>query len=91
MSVLLKDNAVTYAIQGEDSSGLRFGNWQQSNPPQIAAQLGALIHKNVRVHVVREDLDRRGLREAPRLEGVHLISKMDIPQLTEEHDRVLHW
>jgi sulfur transfer complex TusBCD TusB component (DsrH family) len=91
VSVLLKDNAVNYVLVGEDASGLRFGSWQQTNPPHIAAQLATLLQKQVPVHVVHEDLERRGLLEAPRLEGVQLVSKRLIPRLTEEHDRVLHW
>lgn len=91
VTVLLKDNAVNYVIEGEDGSGLRFGAWSQSNPPRIAAQIRQLLDKHVRVHAVREDLARRGLAEEQRLEGVRLIAKRDIPQLTEEHDRVLHW
>jgi sulfur transfer complex TusBCD TusB component (DsrH family) len=91
VSVLLKDNAVNYVIAGEDASGLRFGGWQQTNPPRIAAQVAALMEKDVRVHVVIEDLERRGLLEARRLEGVQLLSRRHVPQLTEQHDRVLHW
>jgi sulfur transfer complex TusBCD TusB component (DsrH family) len=91
VSVLLKNNAVNYVIQGEDTSGLSFGNWKQTNPPQIAVQIEALIKKQVQVHVVREDLDRRGLNEAPRVEGVHLISRAEVAELAEAHDRVLHW
>jgi sulfur transfer complex TusBCD TusB component (DsrH family) len=91
VSVLLKDNAVNYVLVGEDASGLKFGSWQQTNPPNIAAQIAALLEKQVPVHVVHEDLERRGLLGARRLDGVRLVSKLTIPQLTEEHDRVLHW
>lgn len=91
VSVLLKDNAVNYVLVGEDASGLKFGGWQQTNPPNIAAQVAALVEKKVRVHVVREDLARRGLLEAVRVQGVELIARRDIPKLTEAYDRVLHW
>ncbi len=91
VSVLLKDNAVNYVLVGEDASGLKFGSWEQTNPPNIAAQIAALLEKQVPVHVVHEDLERRGLLGARRLDGVRLVSKLTIPQLTEEHDRVLHW
>ena len=91
VSVLLKDNAVNYVLVGEDASGLKFGSWQQTNPPNIAAQIAELLEKQVPVHVVHEDLERRGLLGARRLDGVRLVSKLTIPQLTEEHDRVLHW
>jgi hypothetical protein len=91
VSVLLKDNAVNYVLMGEDSSGLRFGSWTQTQPPRIAAQVALLLQSQVRVHVIREDLERRGLMEVQRLEGVHVISRSEVPHLAEGHDRVLHW
>ena len=91
LTVLLKDNAVNYALLGEDSSGLRFGNWHQTRPPQIATQLSTLIGKNVSVHVVQEHLALRGLIEAPRIREVRLVSRASLPRLFEEHDQLWHW
>jgi sulfur transfer complex TusBCD TusB component (DsrH family) len=91
LSVLLKDNAVNYAVRGEDSSGLRFGNWHQTRPPRIAEQLSSLIAKRVPVHVVQEHLILRGLTEAPRIPDVQLVSRAALPQLFEAHDQIWHW
>jgi sulfur transfer complex TusBCD TusB component (DsrH family) len=91
LTVLLQDNAVNYVLVGENSRGLRFGNWLQTRPPEIAAQVSALIAKHVQVHVVREDLERRGLSEARRIEGVQLVSRKELPELFEQHDHVWHW
>ena len=91
LTVLLKDNAVNYALLGEDSSGLRFGNWQQTRPPQIGAQLASLIAKQVPVHVVHEHLAERGLVEAPRIPEVRVVARGALPSLFEAHDQVWHW
>lgn len=91
LSVLLKDNAVNYVVSGEDSSGLRFGHWTQTRPPYIAAQLTALLGKQVPVHVVEEHLAVRGLAEAPRIAGVQSISRAALPRLFDAHDYVWHW
>jgi sulfur transfer complex TusBCD TusB component (DsrH family) len=91
LSVLLKDNAVNYVLLGEDSSGLRFGNWKQTRPPQIAQQLSSLIAKRVRVHVIGEHLVARGLESAPHIPDVKVISRAALPGLFEEHDQVWHW
>lgn len=91
LTVLLKDNAVNYALLGEDSSGLRFGHWQQTRPPQIASQVSALIAKHVPVHVVEEHLAARGLQEAARIPDVRLVSRAALPGLFEEHDQIWHW
>jgi sulfur transfer complex TusBCD TusB component (DsrH family) len=91
LSVLLQNNAVNYALLGEDGSGLRFGNWTQSRPPLIAAQLSSLIEKNVSVHVVSEHLATRGLTEAPRIREVRLVPRAALPRLFEEHTQIWHW
>jgi sulfur relay (sulfurtransferase) DsrF/TusC family protein len=91
LEVLLKDNAVNYALLGEDSSGLRFGNWNQTRPPKIAAQISSLIAKQVPVHVVHEHLAMRGLSEAPRIADVNLVSRANLGRLFETCDQVWHW
>jgi sulfur transfer complex TusBCD TusB component (DsrH family) len=91
LSVLLKDNAVNYVLLGEDCSGLRFGAWQQTRPPQIAQQLRSLIAKQVRVHVVGEHMVARGIESAPRIPEVKVVARAGLPGLFEEHDQVWHW
>jgi sulfur transfer complex TusBCD TusB component (DsrH family) len=91
LSVLLKDNAVNYILTGEDSSGLSFGGWRQTRPPQIAAQVAALIANDVQVHAVAEDVAQRGLIEAPRISGVRLVRRKELVSLFEAHDQLWHW
>lgn len=90
-SVLLTGNAVNYILAGQDSRGLSFGRWKQTRPPCLADELSGLIAKRVRVYAVREDLERRGLLELPRIGGVSVIARKDVPQLADEHQRVWHW
>ena len=89
--MLLKDNAVNYVLLGENSSGLRFGAWEQTRPPQIAHQLSNLIANRVRVHVIGEHMIARGLESAPRVPEVKVIPRAALPGLFEEHDQVWHW
>jgi sulfur transfer complex TusBCD TusB component (DsrH family) len=91
LSVLLKDNAVNYAILGQDAGGLAFGAWTQTQPPQIAATVAALIARQVDVFVVSEDLETRGLRDAERVGGVRAIARAELPRLADQHDHVWHW
>lgn len=91
LSVLLTGNAVSYALKGQDASGLRFGAWTQTNPPRIGNELEKLIGKGVEVYAVRDDLDRRGLGEAATVVGIKIVARGEIPDLLEEHDRVWHW
>ena len=91
MSVLLRGNAVAYATRGQDAGGLAFGAYRQTQPPRLERDLAGLVAKGVPVYALAEDLERRGLREAPRVEGVQAIELHAVPALVEAHDRVWHW
>ncbi len=90
-SVLLRGNAVNYAIRGQDASGLSFGDWEQTEPPQIADQVSGLVGKGVEVFVVEEDVSERGLGNAEFIEGLSRVTRAGLPGLLARHDQVWHW
>ena len=61
IDVLLRGDAVNYAVRGQDASGLAFGGWRQTEPPRIEQQLGSLTAKGVTVYALADDLAERGL------------------------------
>lgn len=90
-SVLLRGNAVNYAIRGQDASGLSFGDWEQTEPPQIADQVSGLVGKGIEVFVVEEDASERGLGDAEFIEGLSRVTRAGLPGLLARHDQVWHW
>jgi sulfur relay (sulfurtransferase) DsrF/TusC family protein len=91
VSILLRANAVNYAIQGQDASGLRFGEVSQVHPPEIDKDVAALIQKGTPVYVVAEDALERGLVESEFVRGVQHVSRRTLPQLLDQFDQVWHW
>ncbi|MCG8433145.1 MAG: DsrE family protein [Gammaproteobacteria bacterium] len=91
LHVLLKGNAVNYTLQNQDASGLRFGDWQQTQPPQLAADIAGLIKKGVSVFAVKEDFIERGLDKENLIDDVQLISKTELPGLFNSYDHIWHW
>ena len=91
LSLMLCGAAVNYVLHGQDATGLQFGKWDQTRPPDIEGELARLRDKQVEIYVVREDMERRGIAHQSRLEGVHLIERAGIPALMEAHDRVWFW
>lgn len=91
LGVLLRGNAVAYAVTGQDASGLAFGNWKQTQPPRIDHEIASLIGKGVAVHAVAEDLSERGLAKAKLVEGVSVVARDGIAKLFGAHDQVWHW
>jgi sulfur relay (sulfurtransferase) DsrF/TusC family protein len=90
-SVLLRGNAVNYAVPGQDASGLAFGDWRQTAPPRLADDLGALIAKDIDVYAVKEDLEERGVADLHLVAGVRRIPRARLPELMDAHDQVWHW
>lgn len=91
LSVLLRGDAVNYAVPGQDASGLRFGEERQTQPPRIEHDLTSLMGKGVAVYVDAGDLAALGIAPDGLLEGVQPISSGEIAALVAEHDAAWHW
>jgi len=90
-SVLLRGNAVNYAVPGQNAEGLSFGTWEQTQPPRIADDIAGLIGKGVEILAVQEDLMERGLKETRLIDGVESFSRSGLAKLLDRHDQVWHW
>ena len=91
LHVLLRGNAVNYAVNGQDASGLRFGERQQSQAARIPEDIAGLIGKGVEVFIVQEDLTERGVEKGDLIGGVKPIARSEIAKLFASYDRVWHW
>ncbi len=91
LAVLLRGNAVNYAVTGQDASGLAFGDRRQTQPPRLADDVAGLIGKGIDVYIVREDVDDRGLGEGDLIPGLKGIARSDLPRLLDDYDQVWHW
>ncbi len=91
LDVLLRGNAVNYAVAAQDATGLSFGDWQQSQPPDLAGDIAALAAKDVNVFVVQDDLDERGLRDTALVAGIETLSRARLPTLLNDYDQIWNW
>ena len=91
LDVLLRGNAVNYAAKSQDASGLTFGAWKQTQPPQIAEDVSKLMDKGVKVFVLEEDCAERGLKKGEMLGNVESVKRGDVANLLGQYDRVWHW
>lgn len=89
--VLLRGAATNYALRSQDPSGLAFGEWRQTQPPDIAGEVSALIRKGVRVFLVLEDLKARGIRRNETIGDVAFIAKSELSALLRGYDQVWQW
>ena len=91
LSLLLRGNAVNYAVKGQDASGLAFGDRKQSQPPHIDRDIQKLASKGVPVYLIQEDLAERGIRPDELVDGVERIGRSSVAGLFGKFDHIWHW
>ncbi len=91
LDVLLRGNAVNYAVQSQDASGLAFGAKRQTQAPRIADDVKSLVDKGVGVFIVEEDVAERGLERTDLIAGLKPVSRVGVAKLFEKYVRVWHW
>ena len=64
VDVLLRGNAVNYAVKAQDASGLKLGDQAQTQPPQLANDLSKLKEKGAKIFVVEMPCANGGSKPA---------------------------
>ena len=89
--VVLRANAVNYAVKAQGVAPLSFGARRQQQGPRLAEAVGGLAAKGIEVYVVSDDLTERGLQGEELIGGLKSIRKIDLPALCGRYDQVWHW
>jgi sulfur relay (sulfurtransferase) DsrF/TusC family protein len=90
VSILLRGDAVNYAVLGQDAAGLRFGA-RAVKGPDLVRDIKAVIAKKIPLYAVADDLAERGIPGSQLIAGVEQIPRSAIARLVEAHDRILGW
>jgi sulfur transfer complex TusBCD TusB component (DsrH family) len=91
-TVLLRGNAVNYAVAGQGAPGLAIGGWKQTQAPRMDRDVIDLIeNRKMLVFVVEEDLAARGIERGELVPGVHPLSSKLLPKRMAEYELVSHW
>ena len=91
LNVLLRGNAVNYAVKAQGVPPLSFGDRTQKHGPKIADDIAGLLGKGIEVHIVQDDLDDRGIQDEELIDGLKPLARGDLPALLDRHERVWHW
>ena len=91
LDVVLRGNAVNYAVQGQNAEGIAFGEWRQTQPPRVDEQVAKLAAKGVRVFIVEEDLAERGVTRTELIGGVEPVTRAGLAALLDGYDQVWTW
>ena len=92
LTVVLRGNAVNYAVAGQGAPGLTVGEWKQTQAPKMDRDVLDLIEKRkIPVYVVAEDLADRGIGPGELVPGIQLLSRTALPALFDDFALVAHW
>lgn len=89
--LLLTGNAVCYALAQQRAPTLAFGDWTQRHPPDLGGDIESLAGKGVAVYAVEEELEERGLLDAPLVSSVKVVGRSGLPRLFDEYARIWKW
>jgi sulfur transfer complex TusBCD TusB component (DsrH family) len=91
-TVVLRGNAVNYAVAGQGAPGLSIGGWKQTQAPRMDNDVLDLIEKRkIPVFVIEEDLAMRGIEPGELVPGIELMSSAMLPARMAEYELVSHW
>src|SRR6185295_10807730 len=75
-TVVLRGNAVCYAVAGQGAPGLTVGEWKQTQAPKMDRDVIDLVEKRkMRVLVVEDDVAVRGIERSELVAGVELVAR----------------
>ena len=91
-AVVLRGNAVNYAIAGQGGPGLTVGEWKQTQAPKMDRDVLDLIEKRkIPVYVIAEDLADRGIEQDELVPGVEMLSRTALTGLFADYALVNNW
>ncbi|MGZ5090287.1 MAG: DsrE family protein [Burkholderiales bacterium] len=91
IDVLLRGDAINYAVKAQDASGLSFGGQEQTQPPQIADDLTKLKAKGAKIYVVEDAFSERGIEPSELIDGLDFVPRSELARLFAHYDQVWHW
>lgn len=90
LSILLRGGAVNYIIP-QQCPPLAIGDTGIAHPARPDEDIRKLSEDGVRVYVLEDDLEERGLSREKSNGHVAYVRSGDVAALMEQHDQVWHW
>lgn len=91
MTVLLTEDAVNYAVRGQDGTGIQIAGGTVQPGFLIETDIRSVQSSNIPVYAFREDLAERGIEERELVPGVSLMSRQELGRFVDRFDTVWNW
>lgn len=91
LTILLREDAVNYAVRGQDGTGIKIAGTPIQPGFLIETDLKSVNQSNIPLYAIREDLAERGIKPDEVIEGVKLMSRTELGKLVDQFDSVWNW
>lgn len=91
MTLLLAEEAVNYAVRGQEGTGIEIAGGKVQPGFLIETDVKAVAESGVPVYALREDLEARGVAEGDLIGGVKLVSRKEYGKFIDQFDTVWNW
>ena len=91
MTVLLSEDAVNYAVRGQDGTGIKIAGGTVQPGFLIETDLQSVQEAKIPVYAFKEDLEERGISPSELIKGVKLIGRGEWGKLVDQFDTVWNW
>jgi sulfur transfer complex TusBCD TusB component (DsrH family) len=91
LALLLREDAVNYAVRGQDGTGIKIAGTPIQPGFLIETDLRSVNQSNIPVYVVREDAEERGIKPSELIDSVKLMSRKELGKLVDQFDSVWNW
>lgn len=89
--ILLTGNAVNYAVKNHKSGALDFGGGHVEHQMNPKTDLERMASNGVKLFLVKEDVDERGIEPGELMPGIEGISRSGLTELIDQYDGIWHW
>ena len=90
MSVVLRGNAVNYAVAAQNPKGVTIGKLEIENPVAPTREIARMKSAGIPVYLIREDLERRGIAASAVVGDVEMVSQGQLAGLCGKFEQVWH-
>ena len=91
LTLLLREDAVNYAVRGQDGSGIKVAGAVVQPGFMIETDLKAVQQTKIPVYAIREALEERGIKPEELIPGVQLLSNNEFGKFVDRFDTVWNW
>jgi sulfur relay (sulfurtransferase) DsrF/TusC family protein len=91
MTILLSEDAVNYALRGQDGTGIKIAGGTVQPGFLIETDIQSVQDSKIPVYALREDLAERGIAEGELVKGVKLLGRNEFGKFVDQFDSVWNW